>query len=153
MDAAVLALVRGLVPVPEVLEVRRADPESGLPGLWSPATSTAPGSTPCCPTSTTTWPRWSVTGSAGCWPGWRARCRCCRPGCSSTPSCGALPMPAEARDLPTWVLDAPGGRGAGGMVRGDREQLMAVAERAQQLADAVERTCLVQRPEPEERAR
>ena len=32
VDAAVLALVRGLLPVPEVLEVRRAD-ATGSPGL------------------------------------------------------------------------------------------------------------------------
>ncbi len=41
VDAAVLALVRGLVPVPEVLEVRRADPASGAPGLL--VTSWVPG--------------------------------------------------------------------------------------------------------------
>lgn len=33
IDAAVLRLVRGLLPVPEVLEVRRADPAVGLPAL------------------------------------------------------------------------------------------------------------------------
>jgi aminoglycoside phosphotransferase (APT) family kinase protein len=33
VDAALLRLVRGLVPVPEVLELRRADPEAGLPAL------------------------------------------------------------------------------------------------------------------------
>ena len=33
IDAAVLRLVRGLLPVPEVLEVRRADPATGLPAL------------------------------------------------------------------------------------------------------------------------
>lgn len=33
VDAALLRLVRGLVPVPEVLEVRRADPGSGMPAL------------------------------------------------------------------------------------------------------------------------
>ena len=33
VDAAVLHLVRGLVPVPEVLEVRRGDPETDVPGL------------------------------------------------------------------------------------------------------------------------
>ncbi|WP_322921839.1 phosphotransferase family protein [Nocardioides renjunii] len=33
VDRAVLRLVRGLVPVPEVLEARREDPASGLPGL------------------------------------------------------------------------------------------------------------------------
>ena len=32
VDAAVLHLVRGLVPVPEVLEVRREDADAGLPG-------------------------------------------------------------------------------------------------------------------------
>lgn len=33
IDAALLRLVRGLVPVPEVLEVRRPDPGLGVPGL------------------------------------------------------------------------------------------------------------------------
>jgi aminoglycoside phosphotransferase (APT) family kinase protein len=33
VDAALLELVRGLVPVPEVLEVRRADPGTGAPAL------------------------------------------------------------------------------------------------------------------------
>lgn len=33
VDAAVLRLVRGLLPVPEVLEVRRPDPHAGTPGL------------------------------------------------------------------------------------------------------------------------
>ena len=33
VDAAVLHLVRGLVPVPDVLEVRRGDPASDVPGL------------------------------------------------------------------------------------------------------------------------
>ena len=33
VDAALLRLVRGLVPVPEVLEVRRADPAAGAPAL------------------------------------------------------------------------------------------------------------------------
>ena len=41
VDAALLRLVRGLVPVPEVLEVRRADPGSGLPALL--VTSFVPG--------------------------------------------------------------------------------------------------------------
>jgi aminoglycoside phosphotransferase (APT) family kinase protein len=40
VDAAVLRLVRGLLPVPEVLDVRRADRTSGQPGLlvtsWMP---------------------------------------------------------------------------------------------------------------------
>ncbi|MET0766493.1 MAG: phosphotransferase, partial [Aeromicrobium sp.] len=33
VDAALLELVRGLLPVPEVLEVRRADPATGAPAL------------------------------------------------------------------------------------------------------------------------
>jgi aminoglycoside phosphotransferase (APT) family kinase protein len=41
VDAAVLRLVRGLLPVPEVLEVRRADPAAGTPGLL--VTSHLPG--------------------------------------------------------------------------------------------------------------
>ncbi len=41
VDAALLRLVRGLVPVPEVLEVRRADPAAGLPALL--VTSFLPG--------------------------------------------------------------------------------------------------------------
>ena len=41
VDAALLRLVRGLVPVAEVLEVRPADPASGLPALL--VTSFLPG--------------------------------------------------------------------------------------------------------------
>ncbi|WP_344155805.1 aminoglycoside phosphotransferase family protein [Nocardioides koreensis] len=41
VDAALLRLVRGLVLVPEVLEVRRADPSAGLPALL--VTSYLPG--------------------------------------------------------------------------------------------------------------
>ncbi|HEY0775897.1 MAG TPA: hypothetical protein VGD51_17560, partial [Nocardioidaceae bacterium] len=33
VDAAVLRLVRGLLPVPEVMEVRRADESAGTPAL------------------------------------------------------------------------------------------------------------------------
>jgi hypothetical protein len=41
IDAALLRLVRGLVPVPDVLEVRRPDPSTGVPGLL--VTSFVPG--------------------------------------------------------------------------------------------------------------
>ncbi len=41
IDAAVLRLVRGLLPVPEVLEIRRPDPVAGTPGLL--VTTFAPG--------------------------------------------------------------------------------------------------------------
>jgi Ser/Thr protein kinase RdoA (MazF antagonist) len=41
VDAAVLHLVRGLVPVPTVLEVRRGEPEADVPGLL--VTSFVPG--------------------------------------------------------------------------------------------------------------
>lgn len=41
IDAAVHELVRGLLPVPEVLEVRRSEPDDGLPGLL--VTSWLPG--------------------------------------------------------------------------------------------------------------
>ena len=41
VDQAALQLVRGLLPVPEVLEVRRADPATGHPGLL--VTSWLPG--------------------------------------------------------------------------------------------------------------
>lgn len=41
IDAAVLSLVRGLVPVAQVLEARRADPASGMPALL--VTSVLPG--------------------------------------------------------------------------------------------------------------
>lgn len=41
IDAALLSLVRGLVPVADVLEARRADPASGMPALL--VTSVLPG--------------------------------------------------------------------------------------------------------------
>ncbi len=84
IDAAVLRLVRGLVPVPEVLEVRPARPEADQPGLL--VTSFLPGvrGDELLPTLDAGWagarwaPRWVASSPTS------AGCRCSGPGPSST---------------------------------------------------------------------
>ena len=54
IQAALLRLVRGLLPVPQVLEVRRADPPRACRRCWSPSSCPAYAATCCCRPSTTT---------------------------------------------------------------------------------------------------
>ena len=139
IDAAVLRLVRGLVPVPEVLEVRPARPEADQPGLL--VTSFLPGvrGDELLPT----------LDAAGLARGRRhagrprsptsAGCRCCGPARSSTRSCAigdfgldGLPEYVETR-LPELGHLSPE----------EIDGLREVALDAQVLLDSVPRACLV----------
>ena len=142
VDAAVLALVRGLVPVPEVLEVRRADPESGLPGLL--VTSHLDGTRLDALLPDLDDDMAAVVGDRlGRVVARLAQMPMLRAGMFVDAELRCVPMPAEARDLPAWVSTHLEGTALAAWSAEDREQLMAVAERAQQLADSVRRTCLV----------
>src|SRR5687768_18523923 len=57
VDAAVLRLVRGLLPVPEVLEVRPADPSTGTPPLRVPSGLPGDGSARSLPAPPETLPQ------------------------------------------------------------------------------------------------
>ena len=141
VDAAVLRLVTGLVPVPEVLEIRRPDPAAGTPGLL--VTTFVPGE------------RLDVV-LPDLDAGQRARVGhdlgmiVARLGQMPLPRAGTFvdgnltiePFPG-ATDLVAWVdlhrettalADWPTDLAAG---------LRAVADEAQDLLDEVARTCLV----------
>jgi aminoglycoside phosphotransferase (APT) family kinase protein len=129
VQEALLTLVRGLLPVPEVLEVRRADPAAGMPALL--VTSFLPGTR-----ADLLMPTLDAAGLA------RLGAACGR----IAAALGGMPQlrrgrfaDAELRiepndcDLPAYVesleLDLPG--------------LAEVAEQAQALLDEDQRACLV----------
>jgi aminoglycoside phosphotransferase (APT) family kinase protein len=138
-DAAVLELVRGLVPVPRVLEVRRGEPGHDLPGLL--VTSFVPGER-----LDLLLPRLDARGrrtvgaELGVLLGRLAHMVMPRAGSFAGPTLAIAPFPEAAADLPTWV-------GAHeerlGWSAADRAGLSAVADAAQDLLDADRRHCLV----------
>ena len=144
VDAALLRLVRGLVPVPEVLEIRRADPAAGPPPCWSRRSCPGCAATCCSRTSTSAaWPcserDWA--GSSPTWPG----CRCCGPGRSSTATSPSAPSPLEGQSIDglPGVRGAPRGGASLHWSPAELEGLREVAVDAQALLDTVGRFCLV----------
>ena len=141
IDAAVLHLVRGLLPVPQVLEMRRPDTAAGTPGVL--VTSFLPGE------------RLDLSLPG---PGDRQRAAVARELGLVLGRLAQMPMPrrgefvdaelriepwADGTDLPAWVrrqrsvsaiADWPGDLYDG---------LRAVADHAQGLLDEVDRACLV----------
>jgi aminoglycoside phosphotransferase (APT) family kinase protein len=140
IDAAVLELVRGLVPVPAVWEVRRGDPDADLPGLL--VTSRLPGQRLDLVLPELDAPRLAEVGATlGVLAG--------RLGHVAQPRVGAFadrsldPHAGGRRDLSTRI-DAEAdvlvaALGAPELV----ERLRDVAEEAQELADEERRVCLV----------
>jgi Ser/Thr protein kinase RdoA (MazF antagonist) len=137
VDAAVLELVRGILPVPAVLDVRRGDPDADLPGLL--VTSRLPGDRLdlVLPTLTPDGLR-QVGERLGTLLGRLAHMVQPRRGVFADRSLRLVAGPAELRDLPTWLehhaqaLD-PGVFGG----------LRPVVEEAQDLLDEDTRACLV----------
>ena len=129
VQAALLTLVRGLLPVPEVLEVRRADPATGLPALL--VTQLLPGvrGDLLLPTLDAAG-LIRVGGACGRIAGTLGGIAMLRRG---TFADGELRVEPFGLDLPAYVetlgLDVPG--------------LAEVAEAAQALLDEERRTCLV----------
>lgn len=139
VDQAVLRLVRGLLPVPEVLEVRRADAATGHPGLL--VTSWMPGER-----GDLVVERLSGAGdddglqrlgsSTGAVAATLAGMPMLRPGpfVDAELTLGHFPD----GDLDEWVAQRLGHWPEDG-----RTALAEVARRAQELLDAAQRTCLV----------
>ncbi|PKH41491.1 Phosphotransferase enzyme family protein [Nocardioides alpinus] len=134
-DAAVLRLVRGLLPVPDVVDVRREDAAAGQPGLL--VTSWMPGE------------RGDLVAPGLDEAGWRRFGRAMghaaatlagmpvlRPGPFVGTALELGEFPDE--DLSEWVES----RLAGWSVS-DRSRLAGVADEAQDVLDALRRTCLV----------
>ena len=139
VDAAVLRLVRGLVPVPEVVEVQRPQPDDGLPGLlvteWLPGERgelvvdrlVAAGDVDGLA---------RLGGSMGRLAGTLAGMPMVRPGpfVDAELSLGEFPDGGLAEWVDLHLVDWP---------EPDRGRLRRVADRAQDLLDTVGRACLV----------
>lgn len=141
VDAAVLRLVRGLLPVPEVLEVRRPDANAGTPGLL--ITSFLAGER-----LDTALPRLdadvraAVATELGTLLGRLAQMPFLSPGVFVDGSLRVEPHPAAA-DLPAWVASHRQDTALAEWPQRDYDGLLAVADRAQGRLDEIGRTCLV----------
>jgi aminoglycoside phosphotransferase (APT) family kinase protein len=140
VDAAVLRLVRGLLPVPEVLELRRPDPATGSPALL--VTSFLPGTRlelllPALGQRR----RRTVGHGLGVLLAQLAQMPMPRPGMFVDADLRTEPLPAG--DLVDWVGRHREGTALAAWGPEEYDGLLAVADRAQGLLDAVDRTCLV----------
>ncbi len=139
IDAAVLELVRGLLPVPRVLEVRRGEAAADLPGLL--VTSFVPGER-----LDLLLPRLDATGRRavgerlGVLLGRLAHMVMPRAGVFTDPTLAIGRFPEAAADLPAWVAAHADRLGWSGE---DVAGLERVADRAQDLLDLDRRHCLV----------
>lgn len=141
VDAAVLRLVRGLLPVPEVLEVRRPDPEAGTPGLL--VTSFLPGERlDLVLPALSGVVRAAVGAELGRLLGRLAQMPFLRPGLFADGTLRIEPFPA-AEDLPAWVARHREGTAIARWSSREYDALLGVADHAQTLLDRVDRTCLV----------
>ena len=137
IDAAVLDLVRGLLPVPEVLEVRRGDPEVDLPGLL--VTSRLPGDrmdlvmTGLEPEQQT-----ALGTNLGTLLGRLGHMAQPRAGTFADRALVPQDLPEHLRELPAWVE-----RHTASLEASVAEGLLRVAAHALHLLDADRRTCLV----------
>lgn len=142
VDAAVLRLVRGLVPVPEVLEVRRADPVAGTPAVL--VTSFLPGTRldlllPEMPERM----RETVGTTVGRVLSRLAQMPMLRAGVFVDGELRLGPLPDGADDLTDWVEAHVQGTALAGWSPADRDLLLGVAGEAQALLDQIDRVCLV----------
>jgi len=141
IDAAVLRLVRGLVPVPEVLEVRRADPEEGAPAVL--VTSWLPGER-----LDSLLPRLSaaererVGQNVGRITARLAQMPMLRPGRFVDGELRVEPWP-EASDLADWLAYQRRHSALAAWPAEEFEALEELVTRAQAKLDRIDRTCLV----------
>jgi aminoglycoside phosphotransferase (APT) family kinase protein len=142
VDAAVLRLVRGLLPVPEVLEVRRADPSAGTPALL--VTSWLPGKRLDEVLLTADMSMLATIGrNLGKILARLAQMPMLRAGMFLDGDLRIGPMPPGADDLLSWVETSSAGSPLGEWNPDDRAALLGLADRAQTLLDRTTRACLV----------
>ena len=136
VDAAVLELVRGVLPVPTVLEVRRGEPEADLPGLL--VTSLLPGERLDLVLPTLTPDGLRLVGERlGTLLGRLGHMVQPRPGLFADRSLRIVEPPLAWRDLPGWLDEH-----AEKLDRDTAEGLRPVVETAQDLLDEDRRACL-----------
>jgi Ser/Thr protein kinase RdoA (MazF antagonist) len=137
IDAAVLDLVRGLLPVPEVLDVRRGDPDADLPGLL--VTSRLPGDRlDLVLPGLDDEGRRRVGTELGTLVGRLGHMTQPRAGTFTDRTLVPRELPEHLRELPLWVRSHEPALG-GDLV----EALLPLAERGQDLLDQDRRVCLV----------
>ncbi len=140
VDAAVLRLVRGLLPVAEVLEVRRAHPDSGAPGLL--VTTLLPGTRGDLVLAGLDDRRRADLGA-------RVAVLLARLAMMPMPRAGRFAdadlrvEPWSAADLPALVAARRAGSALADWPAALYAALLEVADRAQAVLDGVRRTCLV----------
>ncbi|MEO6266430.1 MAG: phosphotransferase [Nocardioidaceae bacterium] len=140
VDAAVLGLVRGLLPVPEVLDVRRADPGAGSPGLL--VTTFLPGTR-----LDLLLPGLDAAGRSTI--GRHLGVVLSRLAMMPMPRAGLFVdgnlrvEPFALGDLPDFVASRRSGSALEAWTPQEYDGLLAVADRAAGILDGVRRTCLV----------
>jgi aminoglycoside phosphotransferase (APT) family kinase protein len=142
VDAAVLRLVRGLLPVPEVLEVRRADDSAGTPALLVTGWLSGTRLDEVLPDADDELAA-AIGRSLGRILARLAQMPMLRQGTFLDGELRIGPPPPGAYDLVTWVETCSAGTALGEWPEVDRDGLWAVADRAQDLLDLTERACLV----------
>jgi aminoglycoside phosphotransferase (APT) family kinase protein len=140
VDAAVLRLVHGLVPVPDVLEVRRPDPAAGIPALL--VTSFLPGERldlvlPGADADL----RRQLGTNLGEVLARLAQMPMLRPGEFVDGELRLEPLPAD--DLVSWVSAHRDGTALAEWDEQAYDGLLEVADAAQALLDHLDRACLV----------
>ncbi len=139
IDAAVLGLVRGLLPVPAVWEVRRSDPATDVPGLL--VTELLPGKRLDC-----IWPQLEpaeqlqLAGELGVLLGRLGHIAIPRSGMFTDADLSIVPFSAELADLRAWVEARLPDLAWGAA---DADRLRALADDAQELLSEDQRVCLV----------
>jgi aminoglycoside phosphotransferase (APT) family kinase protein len=140
VDAAVLRLVQGLVPVPEVLEFRGPDPAAGTPGLL--VTSFLPGARFDLLLPTLDDHARRTTGRAlGDLLGRLAMMPMPRRGAFTDGALCITPFPFP--DLRSAIVAAVGATALSRWPTADLDLLLELADNAQDRLDRVTRTCLV----------
>ncbi|HEU4513783.1 MAG TPA: phosphotransferase [Nocardioidaceae bacterium] len=141
-DAAVLRLVRGLVPVPEVLEVRRADDSAGTPALLVTSWLEGTRLDEVLPSADDTLAE-TIGRNLGRILARLAQMPMLRAGMFLDGELRIGPWPAGADDLTEWVATYGRAGPLGEWNEDDRAALEALAEKAQEVVDRTDRACLV----------
>lgn len=140
VDASVLRLVRGLLPVPLVLEVRRADAEAGTPALL--LTSFLPGERlDLVLAGADEDLRGRLGGNVGEVAARLAQMPMLRPGVFADADLGLGPLPAD--DLGAWVAAHRSGTALATWTAEEYGALLDVARDAQDVLDRTDRACVV----------